>query len=57
MKKPNFMTHTGLHVLIFGSWPSDHCFRSVCLFVCVDFSSAVFDPILIKLGNMLYVWV
>ena len=30
---------------------------SVCLFVCVFFFSAVFDPILIKLGHMLYVWV
>jgi len=32
---------------------------SVCLFVClcVEFFSAVFDPISIKLGHMLYVWV
>jgi len=32
---------------------------SVCLFVClfVQFLSAVFDPISIKLGYMLYVWV
>ena len=30
---------------------------SVCLFVCAEFFSAVFDPILIKLGHMLYVWV
>jgi len=30
---------------------------SVCLFVCADFFSAVFDPISIKVGNMLYVWV
>ena len=32
---------------------------SVCLFVClfVQFLSAVFDPISIKLGHMLYVWV
>ena len=28
---------------------------SVCLFVCAEFFSAVFDPILIKLGHMLYV--
>jgi len=28
---------------------------SVCLFV--QFFSAVFDPISIKLGNMLYVWI
>jgi len=44
-----------------GSRPSDHYFRSVCLFVCLfvcaEFFSAVFDPILIKLGHMLYVWV
>ena len=30
---------------------------SVCLFVCAEFFSAVFGPILIKLGHMLYVWV
>jgi len=41
---------------IFGSRPSDHYFRSVCLFVCAEFFSAVFDPISIKLGHMLYVW-
>jgi len=44
-----------------GSRPSDHYFCSVCwfvcLFVCAEFSSAVFDPISIKLGHMLYVWV
>jgi len=42
----------------FGSRPSDHYFRSVCwLSVClfVQFFSAVFDPISIKLGHMLYV--
>ena len=46
-----------------GSRPSDHYFRSVCLsvclfvclFVCAEFFSAVFDPISIKLGHMLYV--
>jgi len=26
---------------------------SVCLFVCAEFFSAVFDPIWIKLGHML----
>ena len=45
--------------LIFGSRPSDHYFRSVCLFVCLfvcaEFFSAVFDPIWIKLGHMLHV--
>jgi len=50
-----------------GSRPSDHYFCSVCwfvyvclffcLFVCAEFFSAVFDPISIKLGHMLYVWV
>ena len=30
---------------------------SVCLFVCAEFFSAVFDPISIELGHMLYVWV
>jgi len=30
---------------------------SVSLFVCAEFFSAVSDPILIKLGHMLYVWV
>jgi len=48
-------------VLLVGSQPSDHYFRSVCLFVCLfvcaEFFSAVFDPISIKLGHMLYVWV
>jgi len=29
----------------------------VCLFVCAEFFSAVFDPISIKLGHILYVWV
>jgi len=47
--------------VIIGSRPSDHYFRSVCLSVCLfvraEFFSAVFDPISIKLGHMLYVWV
>jgi len=30
---------------------------SVCLFVCAEFFLAVFDPISIKLGHILYVWV
>ena len=51
---------------VFGSRPSDHYFRSVCLFVCLSVClfvclcrvfSAVFDPIWIKLGNMLHVQV
>jgi len=29
----------------------------VCVFVCAEFFSAVFDPISIKLGHTLYVWV
>ena len=42
-----------------SSRPSDHYFRSVCLFVClpVQSFSQPSDPILIKLGHMLYVWV
>ena len=44
-------------VFCIGSWPSDHYFHSVCWFVCAEFFSAVFDPISIKLGHMLYVWV
>jgi len=40
-------------LVIIGSRPSDHYFRSVCwfvclfvcLFVCAEFFSAVFDPI------------
>ena len=28
---------------------------SVCLFVCAEFFTAVFDPIWIKLGHMLHV--
>ena len=32
-------------------------YLSACLFVCAEFFSAVFDPISIKLGHMLYVWV
>jgi len=43
----------------FGSRPSDHYFRSVCLFVCLfvcaEFFSAVFNSIWIKLGQMLHV--
>ena len=30
---------------------------SVCLFVCAEFFSAVFYPVSIKLGHMVYVWV
>jgi len=29
----------------------------VCLFVCAEFFSAIFDPISITLGHMLCVWV
>jgi len=55
------MQTANIVVLFIGSRPSDHYFRSVCLFVCLfvcaEFFSAVFDPISIKLGYMLYVWV
>jgi len=51
---PSFMTQS-----LVGSRLSDHYFRSVCfsvcLFVCAEFFSAVFDPIWIKLGRMLHV--
>ena len=43
--------------LCIGSRPSDHYFHSVGWFVCAEFFSAVFDPILIKLRHMLYVCV
>jgi len=43
---------------LIGSRPCDHYFRSVCLsvclFVCAEFFSAVFDPIWIKLEHMLH---
>jgi len=38
---------------LIGSRPSDHYFRSVCLFVCAEFFSAVFDPISIKLRHVI----
>ena len=42
---------------ITGSRPNDHYFRSVCwfvcLFVCAEFFSAVFDPTAIKLGHVI----
>ena len=41
-----FVVSVGLSVCLF-----------VCLFVFAEFFSAVFDPISIKLGRMLYVWV
>jgi len=55
----------GAESQLIGSRSSDHYFRSVCwfvclfvcLFVCAEFFSAVFDPISIKLGHMLHVWV
>jgi len=49
--------HRRIHNNI-GSWPSDHYFRSVCLSACLcRVFSAVFDPISIKPGDILYVWV
>ena len=41
-----FVVSVGLSVCLF-----------VCLFVCAELFSAVFDPISIKLGHMLYVLV
>jgi len=55
MTKRNLTEHLSLD--FFDSRPSDHYFRSVCLFVCAEFFSAVFGPISIKLGHMLYVWI
>jgi len=40
-----------------AKWPLFSYCLLVCLFVCAEFFSAVFDPISIKLGHMLYVWV
>jgi len=57
---PHLVLHNVTATVIIGSRPSDHYFRSVCLSVCLCrlFFSAVFDPISIKLGHMLllYVW-
>ena len=69
LNNPRFVLHSMLPVNeqyvtkqqshYIGSQPSDHYFRSVCLsvclFVCAEFFSAVFDPIWIKLGHMLHV--
>jgi len=55
----NFITHqcsTAVWCTVIGSRPSDHYFRSLSVRLCRVFS-AVFDPISIKLGHMLYVWV
>jgi len=52
-----FFLVSAVRGLVIGSRPGDHYFRSVCLFVCAEFFSAVFDPISIKFGRMLYVWV
>ena len=61
MSVTNYMSLWHAGNMFFGSRPSDHYFRSVCwfvcLFVCAEFFSAVFDPISIKLGHMLYVLV
>ena len=59
-------SQTSLQYCTVGSRPSGHYFRIVsvclsvclfvCLFVCAEFFSAVFDPISIKVGHMLYVY-
>jgi len=56
------MDRFAVQLQVIGSRPSDHYFRSdcwlVCLFVCLcRVFLTVFDPISIKLGRMLYVWV
>jgi len=59
--KRNFIVQSLFNYLWFcvASRPSDHYFRSVCLFVClfVQSFSQLSDPISIKLGHMLYLWV
>jgi len=51
-----FVVHSQVTIIFVVSVCLPVCL-SVCLFVCAEFFSAVFDPISIKLGYMLYVWV
>jgi len=51
-----FLVHGQVTIIFVVSVGLSICL-SVCLFVCAEFFSAVFDPISIKLGHMLYVWV
>ena len=51
-----FLVHGQVTIIFVVSVGLSVCL-SVCLFVCAEFFSAVFDPISIKLGHMLYVWV
>jgi len=52
MFRTNFLVHGQVTIIFVVS-----ACLFVCLFVCAEFFSAVFDPISIKLGHMLYVWV
>ena len=50
---PDSVSYWLLYAYIIGSRPSDHYFVvSVCLFVCAELFSAIFDPIWIKLGHV-----
>jgi len=51
-----FLVHGQVTIIFVVSVGLSVCL-SVCLFVCAEFFSAIFDPISIKLGHMLYVWV
>jgi len=53
---PQFSAHVLVHGQVTIIFVGSVCL-SVCLFVCAEFFSAVFDPISIKLGHMLCVWV
>ena len=53
-----FLVHGQVTIIFVVSVGLSVClFLFVCLFVCAEFFSAIFDPISIKLGHMLYVWV
>jgi len=52
----NILVHGQVTIIFVVSVGLSVCMY-VCLFVCAEFLSAVFDPISIKLGHMLYVWV
>ena len=53
---PRAASHAVVHELVHGQVTIIFVV-SVCLFVCAEFFSAIFDPISIKLGHMLFVWV
>jgi len=51
---PRAILVTYAHILVHGQVTIIFVV-SVCLFVCAEFFSAIFDPIWIKLGHMLHV--